>query len=130
MPIERHPNDPTQTTPRDENDRAGLRQEDIEVAAASEPAVTGGRVAMFAGAVIIALGLVFYGMNTTSVGPNDAVTAAPVTAPVNQSAQQTPAVRDVAPNSQPGVTTGAAPNRPAAPSMAPTDSGNAAPTTR
>jgi len=126
MAIERNPNDPYQAAPLDQTKLDARRQEDLEIASASEPAVTGGRVAMFAGAIVIALGLVFYGMNSTAVGPNDAVTTAPVATPANQAAP----TGSVMPNTEPGTTTGSAPARPATPSMAPEGNGAATPPAR
>jgi hypothetical protein len=77
---------------------------------------------MFAVAIALVLGAVFYGMNNTSV--NQAGTT-----PANQTAQTTPAnpaapsgMRDVTPraNTEPGTTTGAAPARPTPPASNPT----------
>ncbi|UFX42452.1 hypothetical protein HAP47_0024745 [Bradyrhizobium sp. 41S5] len=83
-----------------------------------EGPASGTKVAMFAVAVAVVLGALFYGLNNTSV--NQAGTTPPT-----QTAQQTPAnptapppgMRDVTPkpNSQPGVTTGAAPANPSTP---------------
>ncbi|TMK44010.1 MAG: hypothetical protein E6G70_20270, partial [Alphaproteobacteria bacterium] len=58
-----------------------------------------GRVALFAVALALVLGAVFYGLNNTTI--NNAGTTPP-----SQSAQQTQ------PNSQPGTTTGSAMKRP------------------
>ena len=77
------------------------------------------KIAMFAVAVAVVLGALFYGLNNTSVHEAG-------TTPSAQTAQQQPAnpaapppgMRDVTPkpNSQPGTTTGAAPAQPASPS--------------
>jgi hypothetical protein len=77
---------------------------------------------MFAVAIAVVLGAVFYGLNNTTV--NQAGTTPP-----SQTAQQTspanpaapPGMRDVTPrnNSEPGTTTGAAPARPSTTSPAP-----------
>ena len=77
---------------------------------------SGAKVAMFAVAIAVVLGALFYGLNNTTV--NQAGTTPP-----SQTAQQTqpanpaapPGMRDVTPrsNSQPGTTTGAATDRPA-----------------
>jgi hypothetical protein len=80
----------------------------------AEGTASGAKVAMFALAIAVVLGAVFYGLNNTSVGPTGTSTA--------QNTQQTsppatpPGMRDVTPraNTDPGVTTGAAPARPQA----------------
>jgi hypothetical protein len=80
-----------------------------------------GRIALFAVAIAVVLGAVFYGLNNSSTGSNSAQTTAP-----NQSTAQTspppvpPGVRDVTPhnNMAPGVTTGATPARPQQPAGA------------
>ena len=78
---------------------------------------------MFAVAIAVVLGALFYGLNNTSV--NQAGTS-----PESQTAQTQPAnpaappgMRDVTPrsNSQPGTTTGAATNRPTPPASPSTD---------
>jgi hypothetical protein len=84
-------------------------QADPELA---EGRASGAKVAMFALAIAVVLGAVFYGLNNTTV--NQAGTTPP-----SQTAQQTqpanptapPGMRDVTPrsNSEPGTTTGAAP---------------------
>ena len=93
-------------------------QPDSELA---EGPASGGRIALLAVAIAIVLGVVFYGLNNTSThspGTNTAQTPS-----ANQSTAQTspppvpPGVRDVTPhnNTQPGVTTGAAPAQPQQP---------------
>lgn len=78
---------------------------------------SGTKVAMFAVAIAVMLGALFYGLNNTSV--NQAGTE-----PASRTAQTEPAqpstppgMRDVTPkaNTAPGTTTGAAPARPAQP---------------
>ena len=103
---------------------------------ASPKALAGGaKVAMFAVAIAVVLGALFYGLNNTTV--NQAGTT-----PANRTAQTQPAnpaappgMRDVTPRSniQPGTTTGAATNRPATTPPASTDMNKSArrqPTTR
>src|SRR5882757_6215876 len=116
--------------------RAGLTEDDIRRQARlnsldnelqpdpelAEGPASGTKIAMFAIAVAVVLGAVFYGLNNSSV--NEASTA-----PSAQTAQTQqpnppaapPGMRDVTPraNTQPGMTTGAAPARPAAPPQAP-----------
>jgi hypothetical protein len=83
-----------------------------------------GRLAMFAVGIAIVLGLVFYGLNNTSITQQNAATT-PTPANSQRSAETSPpaappGMRDVTPrtNSQPGTTTGSAapaPNPPSAP---------------
>lgn len=147
MANERIPNDPYRSPSEayrppfagdDLRDPARLDNElqpDPELA---EGPASGGRIAMLAVAVALVLGVVFYGLNSSSIKQagtsstatsSTAQTAAPATspaAPPTSTAQNTmqpspaaapPGMRDVTPrgNTQPGVTTGAAPARPQTP---------------
>jgi hypothetical protein len=132
MAYERNPNDPRPASDPyrpsvpDDNFRNAARldselQPDPELA---EGPASGGRVAMFAVAIALILGAVFYGLNNTSI--NQASTSnigQPSIAQTSPPAAP-PGMRDVTPganNNAPGVTTGAAPTRPQAPpSAAPT----------
>src|SRR5712671_6571969 len=86
-----------------------------------EGPASGSKVAMFAIAIAVVLGAVFYGLNNSSMNP--AGTGSTATAPATQNTAQTttPAaptgMRDVTPrsNTEPGMTTGAAPARPQQP---------------
>jgi hypothetical protein len=124
-----NPNDPYRAGLSDEEIRhqARLNSLDNELQADPELAegpASGGKVAMFAIAIAVVMGALFYGLNNTTV--NQAGTTPP-----SQTAQQTqpatpaapPGMRDVTPrgNSQPGTTTGAATNRPTPPPPASTD---------
>ena len=115
-----NPNDPYRAGMTDDEIRhqARLNSLDNELQADPELAegpASGAKVAMFALAIAVVLGAVFYGLNNTTV--NNAGTSPP-----SQTAQQTqpanptapPGMRDVTPrgNNQPGTTTGAAPARP------------------
>jgi hypothetical protein len=91
-------------------------QPDPELA---EGPASSGRIALFAVAIAVVLGAVFYGLNNSSMSPNGTTTAQ--TAPANPStADHTappvpPGVRDVTPrrsNTEPGTTTGMAPAQP------------------
>ena len=121
-----NPNDPYRAGMTDDEIRhqARLNSLDNELQADPELAegpASGAKVAMFALAIAVVLGAVFYGLNNTTV--NNAGTSPP-----SQTAQQTPpanpaappGMRDVTPrnNTAPGVTTGAAPSKPAAPDPA------------
>ncbi|MBN8991526.1 MAG: hypothetical protein J0H42_25065 [Rhizobiales bacterium] len=125
-----NPNDPYRANLTDDEIRrqARLNSLDNEVQADPELAegpASGAKVAMFAVAIAVVMGALFYGLNNTSV--NQAGTS-----PTSQTAQTQPAtpaappgMRDVTPgrnnqpgqpgmtNGQPGMTTGAAPARPA-----------------
>src|SRR4051812_50172543 len=123
MAFERNPNDPYRPDMADDELRRTERidrelQADPEL---SESPASGGKVAMFAIAIALVLGAVFYGLNNTSMNP--AGTGSTATAPATQStAQNNPAappagVRGGDPRSktQPRTTTGAPPAPPAPP---------------
>jgi hypothetical protein len=129
MAYERNPDDPYRVNdpyrfsnrPDDEYRRAARPdnelQPDPELA---EGPASGGRVALFAIAIAVVLGAVFYGLNSSSV--HQAGTSS--TAQNTQSSPPTapPGMRDVTPhaNTDQGMTTGAAPVRPQnAPATAP-----------
>jgi hypothetical protein len=127
MAYQTNPNDPYQPKPADDEIRdAASRdrelQPDPELA---EGPASGSRIALFAVAIAVVLGAVFYGLNSTSINSTGTNTAQ--TPPANQSTAQTsppavpPGVRDVTPrnNAAPGVTTGAAPAQPQQPAGAP-----------
>ena len=117
-----NPNDPYRANLTDDeiNRQARLNSLDNELQPDPELAegpASGAKIAMFAVAIAVVMGALFYGLNNTTV--NQAGTTPP-----NQTAQTTPAnpaappgMRDVTPrsNSQPGTTTGAATNRPTPP---------------
>lgn len=135
--------DPHRTQPQDD-----LRDPDrIDNAMQPDPELvegpaSGSRVALYAVAVVVLLGAVFYGLNGGAMNPNDSATRAasqssPATqdtapkapAPTNNIADNNskppvaPGVRDVTPssaNSEAGSTTGSAPARPQAPQSGPT----------
>src|SRR3984893_11540123 len=121
MAYDRNPDDPYRPNLADDEYRRSARldgelQPDPELA---EGPASGGKVAMFAIAIALVLGAVFYGMNNTSI--NQAGTSS--TAQNAQNAPQTsppvapPGMRDVTPraNTDQGTTTGAAPARPQPP---------------
>ena len=121
-----NPNDPYRAGLSEDEMRhqARLNSLDNELQADPELAegpASGAKVAMFALAIAVVLGAVFYGLNNTTV--NQAGTTPP-----SQTAQQTqpanpatpPGMRDVTPrNNEPGTTTGAAPARPTTTSPSP-----------
>ena len=122
MAYERNPNDPYRPNLADDDLQRTQRldrelQADPEL---SEGPASGGKVAMFAIAIAVVLGAVFYGLNNSSMNP--AGTGSTATAPATQNTAQTtpaapPGMRDVTPrnNTEPGMTTGAAPARPQQP---------------
>ena len=119
--------DPYRSNPTEANMRADadLRRQaglDNELQADPELAegpASGGRVAMFAIAIAVVLGAVFYGLNNSTV--NQAGTTPPTSTAQKTERTSPPAapsgMRDVTPrnNMEPGTTTGAAPARPQAP---------------
>jgi hypothetical protein len=136
---QRNPDDPYRPNPFPDDPRTPSQldtelQVDPEM---NEGPVTMGRIALFAVAIVLVFGAVFYGMNTSSTNPNSpAVATQTAPPPANQTNAQTapvaPGVRDVTPrnaqtNAQPGVTTGAAP---AAPATAPNRPADAVGSTR
>jgi hypothetical protein len=126
MAYERNPNDPYRSNLTDDEIRRQARldnelQADPELA---EGPASSGRVAMFAIAIAVVLGAVFYGLNNSTI--NQAGTSPTTSTAQNSSPPAAPpGTRDVTPraNSEPGMTTGAAPARPQTPpASAPTGS--------
>jgi hypothetical protein len=118
MAYERNPNDPYRAnlTDDDASRQARLDRELQADPGLAESPASGGKVAMFAIAVAVVLGAVFYGLNNSSINQ-------PGTSPTAQNTAQTsppaapPGMRDVTPraNTDQGMTTGAAPARPQTP---------------
>ena len=109
-----NPDDPYRSNLADNEYRRASRldnelQPDPEL---SEGSASGAKAAMFAIAIALVLGAVFYGLNNTSV-QNAGTTPAQNTAQSSPPAAP-PGMRDVTPrpNTEPGTTTGAAPARP------------------
>jgi hypothetical protein len=135
MAYQPNPNDPYRAGLSDEEIRHQARLNSLDNELQADPSFTegspsGAKVAMFAVAIAVVLGALFYGLNNTSV--NQAGTS-----PENRTAQTQPAnpaappgMRDVTPrsNSQPGTTTGAATNRPTPPAAPPSTDMNKATT--
>src|ERR1700743_2462283 len=126
MPDDRIPTDPYEpyrSGPSDDGfDRPQRFNEDLQIdPQLQEGRASTGKVVMFAVAFALILGAVFYGLNNTSV--KEAQTTPPAqTAQTQNNGQPAapPGMRDVTPraNTEPGVTTGAAPARPAQPPSA------------
>jgi hypothetical protein len=123
MAYQSNPNDPYRAGMTDDQLQRQARLNSLDNEIQPDPELAGGpatgsKVAMFAVAIALVMGALFYGLNNTSV--NQAGTT-----PTSQTAQTQPAsppaappgMRDVTPrtNDQPGTTTGAAPARPANP---------------
>jgi uncharacterized protein HemX len=110
MAYERNPDDPYRPNPADDEYRRAARldnelQPDAELA---EGPASGARVAMFAIAIAVVLGAVFYGLNNSTI--NQAGTSSTA-----QNASQSTAPAAPRANTDQGMTTGAAPARPQAP---------------
>ena len=126
MAYQPNPNDPYRASLTDEELQRQARLNSLDNEIQPDPKLadgpaTGSKVAMFAVAIALVMGALFYGLNNSSV--NQAGTT-----PASQTAQTQPAtppaappgMRDVTPrsNTEPGTTTGAAPARPANPAPA------------
>jgi hypothetical protein len=129
MAYERNPNDPYRSadepyrSDRTDDDIRRQAQMDSDLQADPELAegpANSGRIAMFAVAIALVLGAVFYGLNNSSInqaGTSSTAQNTPQTSPP----AVPPGMRDVTPranNAEPGTTTGAAPARPKAPPAA------------
>jgi hypothetical protein len=116
-----NPDDPYRSNLTDDEVRRQARldnelQSDPELA---EGPASSGKVAMFAIAIAVVLGAVFYGLNNSTINQAGTSSTAQNTPPSSSSSSPT-GMRDVTPksNNEPGTTTGAAPARPQSP---PTD---------
>ncbi|HKS18245.1 MAG TPA: hypothetical protein VJS63_03430 [Bradyrhizobium sp.] len=121
------PDDPYRASLTDDEIRRQARLNRLDNELQPDPELAEGpassaKVAMFAIAIALVLGAVFYGLNNTTI--NQAGTTPPSqtaqTQPANPAAP--PGMRDVTPksNSEPGMTTGA--GRPASPANPQADS--------
>jgi len=127
-----NPNDPYRANLSDDEIRRQARLNSLDNEFQPDPELeegpaSGAKVAMFAIAIAVVMGALFYGLNNTSVqqaGTEPSARTAQ-TQPANPAAP--PGMRDVTPkaNSEPGTTTGAAPARPAAPNAATPQTDNA-----
>ena len=116
----RFPDDPYRGSAADDEYRRAARldnelQMDPELA---EGPASSGRVAMFAVAIAVVLGAVFYGLNHSTI--NQAGTSSTAQNTPSSPPAAPPGMRDVTPranNMAPGQTTGAAPAQPQTPNM-------------
>ncbi len=111
----RVPNDPYRSPLAGDDVRRQARldnelQPDPELA---EGPASGGRIAVFAVAIAVIVGVVFYGLNNSPIHQAGTSSTAQNTAPASPPAAPA-GMRDVTPhsNTQPGTTTGAAPVKP------------------
>jgi hypothetical protein len=111
----RVPNDPYRSPLAGDDVRRQARldnelQPDPELA---EGPASGGRIAVFAVAIAVIVGVVFYGLNNSPIHQAGTSSTAQNTAPASSPAAPA-GMRDVTPhsNTQPGTTTGAAPVKP------------------
>ena len=127
MAYQPNPNDPYGTSLSDDEMHRQARLNSLDNELQPDPELTegpasGAKIAMFAIAIAVVLGAVFYGLNNTTI--NQAGTTPPSQTAQTQTANPAapPGMRDVTPraNSQPGMTTGAATNRPTPPQSNPT----------
>ena len=121
------PNDPYRAGLSEEEIRRQARFNSLDSELQPDPALaegspSGTKVAMFAVAIAVVLGALFYGLNNTTVqqAGTSSTNQTAQTQPTNPAAP--PGMRDVTPkaNTEPGTTTGAATNRPTPPSTNPT----------
>jgi hypothetical protein len=121
----RFPDDPYRSNRVDDEYRRAARldnelQPDPELA---EGPASGAKVAMFAVAIAVVLGAVFYGLNNSSINQAGTSSTAQNTTQTSPPAAP-PGMRDATPraNTDQGMTTGAAPSRPQTPpATAPTE---------
>jgi hypothetical protein len=115
MAIERNPNDPYSAATNDEVLRRRTEQFDNELQADPELAegpASGGRIALFAIALVAVLGVVFYGLNSSSTSPDATPTAQTTPASPSGGTAQ-------APRAPAGQTTTGSAMRPAQPASPP-----------
>jgi hypothetical protein len=117
MANERNPNDPYRSGLSDDDFGRPSRDSELRFDPEGRDPISGAKVAMFAIAIAVVLGALFYGLNNTSV--HEAQTSPPSQTAQSQpqSPQAPPGMRDVTPqrNTSPGTTTGQAAPRPAMP---------------
>jgi hypothetical protein len=128
MANERNPNDPYRSA--DDPYRSNLTGDEIRRQARldnelqpdpelAEGPASGGKMALFAVAIALVLGAVFYGLNNTTIHQAGTSSTAQNTAQPSPPPAP-PGMRNETPrtNTEPGTTTGAAPARPAPPAPA------------
>ena len=118
MAYERNPDDPYRPNLADDEYRrqARLDNELLPDPELAEGPASGTKVAMFAIAIAVVLGAVFYGLNNSTINQAGTSSTAQNTAQSSPRAAP-PGMRDLTPraNTDQGTTTGAAPARPQTP---------------
>jgi hypothetical protein len=128
MAYQPNPNAPYGTNRDDDEIRRQARLNSLDNELQADPELaegpaSGAKIAMFAVAIAVVLGAVFYSLNNTSI--HQATTAPPAQTAQTQPASPAapPGMRDVTPrnnSTEPGTTTGAATTRPTPPQDKPT----------
>ncbi len=112
------PDDPYLTTRPDSVNRTSRLDNELQAdPELAEGPASSGKVAMFAVAIAIILGVVFYGLNNSTINQAGTATTAQNSTP-STPPPAPPGMRDVTPranNNAPGTTTGAAPASPQTP---------------
>jgi hypothetical protein len=112
------PDDPYLTTRPDNMNRTSRLDNELQAdPELAEGPASSGKVAMFAVAIAIILGVVFYGLNNSTINQAGTATTAQNSTP-STPPPAPPGMRDVTPranNNAPGTTTGAAPASPQTP---------------
>src|SRR5690606_36404794 len=120
MAFEQDPND--QATEAAMRRRERLERELQPDPELEEGPASGGRIALFAIAALAILGVVLYGLNSTST---DTASNPPGQTTANSSSTTPPATMPNSPNTRPGQTTGSSmTSQPAPPAAAPSPGGN------
>src|ERR1700682_1686235 len=121
MAYQPNPNDPYRASLSDDEIRRQARLNSLDNEIQPDPELaegpaSGGKIAMFAIAIAVVLGAVFYGLNNTSINQAGTSSTAQNTTQSSPPAAP-PGMRDVTPraNTNQGMTTGAAPARPQTP---------------
>src|ERR1700693_712954 len=132
MAYERNPNDPYRGNPADDPYRVNPADADNEYRRAArldnelqpdaelaEGPASSSRIALFAVAIAVVLGAVFYGLNNSTINQAGRAGTAGTSSPAQNTTHSPPpaapgGTRDVTPraNTAPGTTTGAAPAQP------------------
>jgi hypothetical protein len=122
MAYQFNPNDPYRTGLTDDEIRRQARLNSLDNEIQPDPELaegpaSNGKVALFAIAIAVVLGVVFYSLNNTTINQAGTTPAAQTAQTQSTNPAAPPGMRDVTPraNDQPGTTTGAAPARPATP---------------
>lgn len=122
MAFERDPNEFNRINRDEELRRRQLLDNELQAdPELVEGPASGGRIALFAIAILAVLGVVFYGLNNSATGPTSTAQnppAASSSTAQNNPGTMTPKSNMANPNTAPGQTTGAAP-QPTTPPTAP-----------